>query len=219
MNLKNLSNTELIKRCAQDSSDQSAWTEFYTRFDEHIRLMLVRECRRKHLNANNILEDLVQDVYMRLVQKKCKALWDYKAANDDSIYSYLAVIAHSVVCGYLAREGAQKRRHHESSLDAPAVSSSADDDLRLIDTIRNDEPDPDANLIRESERQEIEYQLDKVLTKNTRERDKLIFKLYFNEGFSPVQIAAQCGALLSEKRIGNIITELKKRLAEQLRGG
>jgi RNA polymerase sigma factor (sigma-70 family) len=220
MDFKNSSHTELIKLCAKEPRNHYAWTAFYTRFDEHIRLMLARECRRKNLNLANVLDDLTQNVYKRLVQKDCKALGDYEARTDGSIYKYLAVIAHSVVCEHWAWGKAQKRDGREVSLDAPVPSLPEEGDfLRLGDIIRNEEPAPDDNLIRESERQEIDQLLDKILPAKSKERDKMLFKLHFYEGFSPAQIAEQCGILLSEKRIGNIITDIKKRLAQHLRGG
>lgn len=220
MDFKNSSNTELARFCAKEPRNQQAWTAFYTRFDEHIRLMLARECRRKNLNVANLLDDFTQNVYRRLVQKDCKALRDYEARTDGSIYKYLAVIAHSVVCEHWAWIKAKKRDGREVSLDAPVPNLPAEGDfLRLGDIIRSEGPDPDDDLISESERQEVEQLLDKILPAKSKERDKMIFKLYFYEGFSAAQIAEVCGTLLSEKRISNIITDIKKRLVGHLRVG
>jgi RNA polymerase sigma factor (sigma-70 family) len=220
MDLKSLSNTKLVKLCAKEPSNQQAWTEFHARFHEHIRLTSARECCRKNLNAASLLDDLVQNVYLRLVQKNCKALWDYEGRSDNAIYKYLAVIAHSAVGEYWTRIRAQKRYAKEVSLEVP-VSGFPDEGepFRLSDTIRNPDPDPDDALIRESERQEIEQRLDEILPEKSKDRDKFIFKLHFYKDFSPAQIAEQCGIPLSEKRIGNIITDIKKRLAARLRGG
>lgn len=214
MDLKTLSNTNLVKLCAQEPRDERTWTEFYARFDDYIRLMIGRECRQKNLPHDKVFDDLVQDVYLRVVQKNCKALWNFKAATENSIYTYLAVIAHNVVCGYLVREGAQKRPHNVASLDAPVPGAQDDGELRLIDTIASAEPAPDADLERESERQEVKRLLDRIITGKTRARDKLIFTLYWFEKFSPEQIAAHCGIDLSVKRIINIISEIKKRLSQ-----
>ncbi len=212
MDLKILSNTNLVKLCAQEPTNERVWMEFYARFDDHIRLMIDRECRQKQLPIDKVFDDLVQDVYLRLVQKNCKALWDYKAATENSIYSYLAVIAHSVVCGYLIKEGAQKRPRHLSSLEAPVAGTPEDGELRLIDTLASPDPGPDAELDKASERQEIRQLLNQIITGKTKARDQLIFMLYWFEKFSPEQIAAHCGIELSPKRIINIISAIKQRL-------
>ena len=77
MDFKTLTNTKLIALCAEEPRNEQAWTEFCVRFDEHIRLMVLRECREKHLSKDKpqfdeIFEDLVQDVYLKLVQKSLR---------------------------------------------------------------------------------------------------------------------------------------------------
>ncbi|MGH7456052.1 MAG: hypothetical protein ACRENG_32160, partial [bacterium] len=118
-----------------------------------------------------------------------------------------------VVRGHLTKEGAKKRRARLVSLEAPAANSAEDGELRVIDTIPAPDPGPDANLDRESQKQELASLLDKILRGKSKVRDKLIFKLYWFEKFSPEQISAHCGIQLSPKRIINILSGIKKRLA------
>lgn len=217
MDFKTFANTKLIELCAEAPRNEQAWAEFCARFDDHIRLMILRECREKHLSKDKsqfeeIFDDLVQDVYFKLVQKNCKALGEYKASTENAIYAYLAIIARNVVRGHLTKEGAKKRRARLVSLEAPAANSLEDGELRVIDTIPAPDPGPDANLDRESEKQELASLLDKILTGKSKARDKLIFKLYWFEKFSPEQITAYCGIQLSPKRVINILSGIKKRL-------
>jgi len=221
MDLRNLSNTELVKLCAEKPENEQAWTAFYERFNEHIRLIILRECRDKFLTTNKIqfnevFKDLVQEVYFKLIQKNCKALRNYMAASENSIYTYLAMIARNAVRGYLTKEGAKKRRANLLSLDTPVAGSQEEGDLRLIDVVPASEPSPDANLDEESDRQELDILLDKIVTGKSKERDILIFKLHHYQKFSSEQIAGQCGIPLSDKRIRNIITEIKQQLSEAL---
>jgi RNA polymerase sigma factor (sigma-70 family) len=217
MDFKTLKHTRLIKLCAEAPRNEHAWTEFCARFDGHIRLMILRECREKHLSKDKpqfaeTFEDLVQEVYFKLVQKNCKALQEFKASAENSIYAYLAIIARNVVRGHLTKEGAKKRRARLVSLEAPAANSLEEGELRVIDTIPSPEPGPDANLDQESQKREIESLLDKILTGKSKARDKLIFKLYWFEKLSPQQISAYCGIQLSPKRVINILSGIKKRL-------
>jgi RNA polymerase sigma factor (sigma-70 family) len=219
MNLKNLSNTKLVKLCAEETQNELAWAEFYARFNEPIRLALLRECRRKFLKNNRAqfdesFADLVQEVYLKLVQENCKALRNFIGSNENAIYTYLAVIASNVVCGHLIKEGAVKRRAILTSLDTPVASSQEDGDMRLIDVLPSTEPPPDAELEEESKRQEFDILLNKVISGRSKERDILIFKLNYYQEFSPEQITQYGGIPLSGKRIRNIITSVKQRLAK-----
>jgi len=222
MDQKNLTNTQLVKLCAEEPRNERAWMVFYERFDHYIHLIILRECQQKYLTRNKsqfeeIFQDLAQDVYFKLVQKNCKALREYKASTEESIFTYLAIIARNAVRGYLMKEGAKKRRVKLSSLDAPAPSSLEDGDLLLIDTIASAEPLPDAEIDKAGERQEFEGLLDKIVTGKSKERDILIFKLHHYEGISPEQMAEQCGIALSDKRIRNIISDIKQQIAAALR--
>lgn len=219
MDPRNLSNTQLVKLCAEEVRDERAWLVFFERFDHYIRLIVLRECQRKFLTKNKtqfeeIFQDLVQEVYVKLTQKNCKALHDFKAATENSIFTYLAIIARNAVRGYLTKEGAKKRRVDLVSLNAQVPSSLEEGELLVIDTIPSPEPQPDADLNQEGERQELDALLCKIVGGKSKERDILIFKLHHYEEFSPEQMAKQCGISLSDKRIRNIITNIKQRLAE-----
>jgi RNA polymerase sigma factor (sigma-70 family) len=220
MNLKTLTHTRLIKLCAEEPRNERAWTEFCKRFDDRIRLIILRECQQKHLTRDKsqygeIFEDLVQDVYVKLVQGNCKALREYKASAENAIYTYLAIIARNAVRGYFTKENAIKRRARLASLETPVAASSDEGEMQLGDTIRSLDPAPDANLEQESQEQEIENLLDKILKGKNKARDKLICKLFWFEKLSPEEISAHYGIRLSPKRIINILSGIKKRLAAE----
>ncbi|MDZ7362572.1 MAG: sigma-70 family RNA polymerase sigma factor [candidate division KSB1 bacterium] len=219
MDLQNLPNTQLIKLCAEAPDHREAWLLFHQRFDRSIRLFILRECKRKDLTANRsqfeeIFNDLVQDVYLKLVQNNCRALRNYKALNEDSIYQYLAIIARNAVRGYLTKVGAKKRRAKLISLDTPVAGPQENENLRLIDVVPDAGPSPDASLEAQSEQQELDWLLEQIVTGASKERDILIYKLHYEEGFSPEQIVEHCGIALSDKRIRNIITEIKQKIIE-----
>ena len=213
MNIKDLANNELVKLCAQHLNNRSAWMEFYARFDERIWLVTYRECKQKRIIEHSvpfrqIVPDLVQDVYVRLVENNCKALRDFIGASENSIYTYIGIIAKNVVRNYLIKMGAQKR---------PAIDKSIDDIQSISKNwISKDKLNIVLNDREEDLKEQIEVILDRQLKGRDKERNKLIFKLYMYEGFSPEEIALQKKFSLSAKRIGNIISEIKKELRYQL---
>lgn len=215
---KELTNTELIKLCAHNTRSRELWDEFCARFDERIWLCVYRECRDKKITSNKnefklIVQDLVQDVYEKLVAKNCKALLEFQGASENSIYAYLGMIAKNVVRNYLIQKSAKKRPQIAESLDEMLTSAPErleKDRLKFIDIGNQD--DFSFEILRE----EIEMILDRLLKGADGERNKIIFKLFLYEDLSPEEIAAQLAFPLSEKRIRNIITNIKKMLRQEL---
>jgi len=207
MDFKELSNNDLVKLCAEESNNQLAWKEFCHRFDDHIRLKVARYSGLKRLHGQNLIEDLTQDAYVRLVKDDCKRLRNYIGENDKSIYSYLALVVRTAVSEYEKKENAQKRQHRQRSLYDPVD----DEGLILIDVLANPyAPLPDEKLMLESLRREVEMLLDEIMTGNEKERDQEIFLYHVYDGLSAQQISERVA--LSPKRIRNIITTIRRRI-------
>lgn len=195
-----LSNNDLVKRCAENPRNRLAWNEFVRRFDKHIRLMVMRQCGLKHLSFQEIADDLANNVYLKLLDDNRKALRTFRGENENAIYKFLAVMAQHVVHNDWRGENAAKRRHTKVRLDST-----------LFDILANPyTPSPDHKLMLESLRQEVEMVLDEVITGNEKERDKQIFLYHVYDELTPKQISER--VILSAQRIRNIITPIRKRL-------
>jgi len=169
--------------------------------------MVTRYCGLKRLHGRNLIEDLTQNTYLRLVKDDCKRLRNYIGENDKSIYSYLALVVRTAVSEHEKKENAQKRQHRKKSLYDPAGNEG----LILIEILTNPyAPPPDEKLMIESLRQEVEMILDEILTGSEKERDKEIFLYHVYEGQSAQQISERVS--LSPKRIRNIVTMIRRRL-------
>jgi len=209
MNYKELANNDLVNRCAVESANRLVWDEFYRRFDDHIRLMVMRYCGLRRLPGQTLVNDLTQDVYVRLVKDGHRVLHNFRGENENAIFTFLALTARTVVSEYEKKKNAKKRWHQEESLDKPV--SPVDDGLRLIDILSNPYiPAPDEPLMLESLQQEVQALLDEAITGHEKKRDQKIFLYHVFEGLTPQQISAR--AALSPKRIRNIITTTRKRL-------
>lgn len=211
MNVKKLTNNELVNLCAQNPRNRSAWLEFYSRFDERIWLVICRECKEKGLYENTpqfhqIVQDLVQDVYVKLVEKNCKALKAFVGVSENSIFTYIGIIAKNVVRNYLIKRGAQKRPSIKKTIDEALLSQDLEYAFATVEE----------EFTLEIRKEEIEHILENSIKGRDKERNKLIFNLYFYEGFSPEEIAAQFDFALSAKRIGNIISDIKQELRKEL---
>ena len=218
VNVRKLTNTQLVKICAQEPGNRDAWTEFCHRFDRQIWLITFRECKNKidrhsRNQFDQIVQDLVQDVYCRLVENNCKALRNYVGQSENAIYVYLSRIAQNVVNNYVIKMSAQKRPKIDRSL-TELVENHGDKHMHLSSQTVIDEPDEE--LQAEELIEEIENILDDCLTGPDKYRNKLIFKLFFFDGFSANDIAKNFGFRLSPKRVGNILSDLKRIIRREL---
>lgn len=216
MDFTKLTNNELIKFCANNPENRSSWREFCKRFDETIWSVVYRSCSEKNISPQSdqfkqIVRDLVQDVYVKLVEKDCEALKKYVGRTENAFYTYLAIICKNEVINYIIKMTAKKRFQSLIPLDDDRIGS-------IIETGRPDDPadcfNNQSNL--NNLKQNIEIILNKYISGRNKERDKLIFKLYFYEGFSPPEIVAKFYPDLSSKRVNNILTKIKQLLKKKL---
>ena len=221
MDLEKLKNTEVVKLCAQEPSDESIWSEFCSRFHSSIQSSVYRECShvgiiQKSSQSAAVYEDLVQEVYLKLVGAGCKALREFKGSSENSIYLYLGTIARNVVLNYLSSIKAKKRDVVQVSLDSPLDQEADQDSPSLESSIRSPQFDLEAYLKEVSLREEIENILSQVVQGKNQARDKLIVKLAIYEGFSAEEIAQRFPVDLSTKGVANTISRLKQVLQETL---
>ena len=143
-----LPSEDLVKACV-GSSNEAAWVEFIRRFQPLIAKVVGRTARRYSPHtAQHLVDDLVQETYLKLCADDCRLLRQFQFRQRDSIYGFLKVVAASVVLDHFKSERAQKRdtNHTEAisentPLDKPANGGgsrlSIDDEiaLREIDDI------------------------------------------------------------------------------------
>jgi RNA polymerase sigma factor (sigma-70 family) len=216
-----MKNAELIELCAREPWNRKAWLEFYNRFDKRIWLVIYRECKAMGISRQadqfkQTVEDLVQDVYVKLSDNNCKALKNFVGASENSIYTYLGIIAKNVVRNHAIKVKAQKRPSIEKSLDEVIAISETGEKILIRDTVRSPGSAAEQDFSVEILREEIEDILNKILTGKQLERDKLIFKLHLYQKFSAEDITKKFNFGLSSKRISNLITSIKKDLRQEL---
>lgn len=210
MDLTQISHNELAKLCARDDRNNAICAEFLRRFDQFLRLAVIRECQRHTVApaGDELYEDLVQDVYYRLFEKNGKAFKNYKGQSENSLFLYLLVIVRHIIINYQVKAQAKKRPVITRSIDEPVEKYGAMEHIPLADLLKSDEVDIENEVI---EKEEILYYLQKIVSGKNKDRDLLIFKL-FADGFLPEDIASQFNVGLSAKRVSNIISNLKQEL-------
>src|ERR1700722_8776506 len=117
---------QLIQVCV-DTGQTGAWEEFIRRFNPLIARVALRTARRWGDPPSSVVEDLVQETYLKLCAENCRLLRDFKSTHPEAIYGFLKVVATNVVHDYFKTHFAAKRGGAEpaETLDAAGGGESA----------------------------------------------------------------------------------------------
>jgi RNA polymerase sigma-70 factor, ECF subfamily len=99
---------ELLRACAE-GRDPAAWREFFARFHNVIASTVIRSCTSSGKTQPELVDDLIQDTYIKLCAQSCQALRQFTPDHPDAIFGYLPRVAHSVVLDYFRSKPAAKR--------------------------------------------------------------------------------------------------------------
>src|ERR1700721_3780946 len=99
---------ELIRACAE-SNDGAAWQEFITRFQRPISLSVLRTACQWGEIPQQVVDDLVQETYLKLCVDKCRLLLDFAMRNPEAVTGYIKTIAINVARDHFKSLHSQKR--------------------------------------------------------------------------------------------------------------
>ncbi len=199
---------DLVRECGEKLTDRVLWTKFQEQFQGLIFLYLMRALRLRRIqdDAADIVPDLAQEVYVRLVQRDGQALRTFRGTTEFSVMAFLARISSSVVQDHQRQMMSEKRRANIVPIEmAKAGERGA---LRSADS-----PEFDANTLSSilswiDVERIVEGDPDR---KNAR-RNALIFKLHYIDGFEAGEIARFPGFELTKSGVETILARLRKRI-------
>jgi RNA polymerase sigma factor (sigma-70 family) len=214
---------ELLDSCVK--GDETGWQEFVRRYHSAIRSSVITTFRRKTREADHwlqdpdvVVEDLIQTVYVRLIEDQGRALHHFEAQDERQIFQYLSMIAINVVRDYFREMNAFKRPKISFSLD-----ELLNDSDEPSDEASGHEREPAAGPSTDLTIGEIEQALNNVVTGKNKDRDKLIFRLRYVEGLSIEEIVQALDLDLSAIAVGSLLGRMVQRIrasfASQPRGG
>lgn len=192
---------DLIEECIGGNAE--ARSEFVSRFHRNIVAILVKVACRNQQGRAELIQDLAQDVYLRIFADDSKCLRSLRSRDEASVAGLVQAIAYSVACDHF-REGRALKRGggvRVVSLDdsqTPEVAREPDDILRSI----------------------VFSQIDKTLVglveNSRRAEQRTVFWLYFRHGLSARDIAALPGCALSAKGVESLLLRLTRAVRERL---
>src|SRR5438093_6159548 len=103
---------DLLRECGEKLTDRALWEKFQERFQGLIFLYLMRTLRLRRIQDDvaDIVPDLAQEVYLRLVQHNGRILRSFRGTTEFSVMAFLARIAASVVQDHQRHGATEKRR-------------------------------------------------------------------------------------------------------------
>jgi len=198
-----ISSADLLRECGLKLADRVLWAMFAQRFQRLIFVQLYRAVRYQSQrdDVHELVADLTQEVYVRLVQNNGKMLRNFRGDTDLSVAAFLARVSSSVVADYFRRTGSMKRIQNVISIEEARemidTSRSRADELNIpailswIDMERVVANDPDQ--------------------KNA-QRNAIIFKLHYVDGLTAQEIAGFPGFDLTESGVETVLAKLRKRI-------
>jgi len=124
MDYSSLQPEALIRICAQ-TGQAPAWEEFIRRFSPLISRVVVKTAYRWGKFSPSVLDDLVQETYLKLCTDNCRLLRTFDFRQPEAIYGYLKVVTANVVHDHFKSARAAKRGSGEVAEDIEIVGISA----------------------------------------------------------------------------------------------
>jgi len=212
---------ELLTRCLQRPPDEDAWREFVQRYHGAIRTSVAKtfhvrasqETDRRAQFPEDLIEDLVQVVYVRLVEEGNRALDRFEGEHENSIFQYLGIISINVVRDHFREAKAQKRPKISFSLDELLETAGEGGMLKdAVSGIDGSWTGAASNLTME----DLEGALKRSVSRRHRDRDALIFKLRYFDGLTLEEIKKALALDISPIGIGSILNRIIHRLRAKL---
>ncbi len=193
-----LSSEDLVKACV-GSDNEAAWAEFIRRFQPLIAKVVGRTARRQWPQTPlDLVDDLVQETYLKLCADGCRLLREFQSRHQDSIYGFLKVVAASMVLDHFKFHLARKRDasqtevlSEQTSLDTPAACSGSLLSMDDLVTLR-----------------QIDEIVGKLYTGQILVRNRAIFWLHHRDGMTAQAIASIPWIGLNTKGVETVLRRM-----------
>lgn len=202
MGIERLPSNDLVRLCAQNEGAEE-WREFVRRFTRPITLSVVRAARLWGESSSAIVDDIVQDVFLKMCSNDRKILRDFQPRHPESFLAYVKVVAAATANDYFRKCNTAKRgggAHEEEVTD-------------LHPTVFQDSEWIERNLLLK----QIDQLLENSGKNGTSERDRTVFWLYYQQGLTAGAIASLPGIALTVKGVESALHRMTALIRTHLR--
>ena len=188
---------ELLHVCL-GSAEQEQWREFVRRTQPLLASVIMNTIRRWKEPVPSLVDDLIQDTYVKLFANDGKALRSIKNEYENTIFGYLKVVASNVV------------RDHFRQAENKA------DEIELSDPVLPAPPDGHGRLEIAHLKDKVQALLEHFSSSDTYERDVAIFWFFYEQGYTAKEISLLPNIELKVKGVEAVLLRLTRYLREAL---
>lgn len=199
----------LLARCAATPpASAGEWTRLAERLTPRLRRAVTGAlARRGGPFRDELVDDLVQEVWCRLLAAERRALRDFRGGCEREAAAYVRRIAGAIVADRLRAERAVKRRPLRLvRLDPPLLEQG-----RLTDRSGC----PERRLLAREQLRGLERLCGELVAGRRRRERLMVVRLAFVERSSSAEIVAHLGAPWTVARVNSFLFRLRRRLAER----
>ena len=203
-----LSPVQLVQACA-GSKDTDAWAEFIRRFQPVIAAAVSRTARLFGRPDGELIDDLIQETYLKLCENDSRLLRSFEPRGEDSIYGYLKVVAANIVHDHYKSVLAGKRGAGQTeAIDEPVLIDSRTKGTDRVDSIH-----------RNLQLERIDRVLREVTAGKDQERKCAIFWLRHRLGLTASEIASLPDIGLSTEGVESVLLRLSIMIRSHVQQG
>jgi RNA polymerase sigma-70 factor (ECF subfamily) len=190
---------DLLHLClSSDGQDgEVQWREFVRRTQPLIASAIINTVRRWKAPPPSLVDDLVQETYVKLFANDKKALRATRNEYENTIFGYLRVIASNVV-----------RDHFRQPVNKA-------DEIELSDAVVPPGPRDRERLEFLHKKKEIKGILETIASSPTCERDVAIFWFFYEQGYTAKEISLLPAVELTVKGVEAVLFRLARHVREK----
>jgi RNA polymerase sigma-70 factor (ECF subfamily) len=188
---------DLLNLCLS-SDGQEHWREFTRRTQPLIASVIINTIRRWKEPSPSLVDDLIQDTYVKLFASDRKALRSIKNEYENTIFGYLKVVASNVVRDHFRQP---INKVEEIELSDPVLPPGQDGHERLEFAHR---------------KEKVQAVLETLSSSETYKRDLAIFWFFYEHGYTAKEISMLPNIGLTVKGVEAVLFRLIRCLRERL---
>lgn len=199
MDYQVLSIEQLVEECAERPC-ADAWEEFIRRFNRLIASVVRRACLEWDETRQEIIDELIQDVYVKLCADDRALLKRFKPQHENAFLGYLKVVTANLVYDYF-----RKIKHINEKTN------------QWDDAFAHRQSDKNRGLL---ENKVFSREVDDLLRARgsgpQQEKERTIFWLVHRWGFTAKEIASVPGMELSEEGVESCLFRMRTYLKQSI---
>jgi RNA polymerase sigma factor (sigma-70 family) len=210
MELTSEANTGSSNSNVSNSENPVDWSAVVRRHDGRLRGRVRRTLNRLGLRAQlELVDEIVQDVYCRLLEGGERRLRLGASGADPSLLAYIGTVAERTVLDQVRTASALKR----TGLSTVRLGRLSRRARRAMERIADPGPSPEQTAMRSEGQRQLLDRCREMRGLGPGRRNAWVMRLAVLEGYSSREIAAAAGGRVTPHTIDMLVHRLRRRLA------